>query len=101
MEIYADAISDGNSAVITKQDSEDRLVLNIGNIPPGSTVITQFKIIAPIEVKNEKFCLMIPAAIFPFYQGEPSIEPSARSDIVVVRNCSYRMDVKVLIKDRI
>ena len=40
---------------MTKQDSEDRLVLNIGNIPSGSIVITHFKILAPIEVKNEKF----------------------------------------------
>ena len=84
---------------MTKQDSEDRLVLNLGNIPPRTTVITQFKILAAVEVKNEKFELMIPAAVFPFYHGEPSIEPPARSDIVVVRNCSYRMDVKVVIKD--
>ena len=40
---------------------------------------------------------MIPGAVFPYYNGEPSIESPASS--VVVRNCTYRMDVKVLIKD--
>ena len=67
-EKYADSISKGNAAIFVSDDPENknRIIINMGNIPPKEEVIFTSEFLHLIEAKSYEFELLIN---FPIFDG--------------------------------
>mmetsp|Transcript_11022 Transcript_11022/g.11068 ORF Transcript_11022/g.11068 Transcript_11022/m.11068 type:complete len:197 (+) Transcript_11022:74-664(+) len=99
-EIYQDAISEGNTAVMAKSKSPDRMVVNVGNVAPGAEVRIQFKFSAPIATELDFWRLYIPAsltpkALAPSISDQEEVQQLAQFPLVRAKNCTYRIGMSI------
>jgi von Willebrand factor A domain-containing protein 5 len=65
LETYQDAISEGNTAVIGKMETVDRMNILIGNLQPGECVSTEIVLTFQLAADEDKWKLAIPAGFIP------------------------------------
>eukprot|EP00358_Blepharisma_japonicum_P000490 CAMPEP_0202947418 /NCGR_PEP_ID=MMETSP1395-20130829/11580_1 /ASSEMBLY_ACC=CAM_ASM_000871 /TAXON_ID=5961 /ORGANISM="Blepharisma japonicum, Strain Stock R1072" /LENGTH=752 /DNA_ID=CAMNT_0049648657 /DNA_START=120 /DNA_END=2378 /DNA_ORIENTATION=+ len=96
-EMYQDAISEGNTAVMTKSDTPDKMVVNVGNVAPGAEIRIEFKFTTPISTELDFWKLYIPTTLTPKAQLQPNsipveeIKQETQFTIVNARDCTYRI----------
>ncbi|CAG9313321.1 unnamed protein product [Blepharisma stoltei] len=100
-EMYQDAISEGNTAVMTKSDTPDKMVVNVGNIAPGAEIRIEFKFTTPISTELDFWKLYIPTTLTPKAQLQPNsipleeIKQETQFTVVNARNCTYRIGMSI------
>ena len=60
-EMYQDAISEGNLAIISNSDSPQRMCIVVGNLAPQESLRTEFILTAPLITEDCFWKLLIPA----------------------------------------
>lgn len=72
-ERYSDAIASGNQAVMSRMETEDKTVLNVGNIAPKSKVKVTFMLIHPVECEGKDWLFVLPALLLPLFNLSQSL----------------------------
>ena len=64
-ELYQDAISGGNTAVLSKSDSPDEMTIFLGNLAPNESIKAEFTLAAPLSSEESFWKLQIPTGFIP------------------------------------
>ena len=64
-EMYQDALSEGNSAVMSKSESSEKMTIFIGNLGPQESIRAEFTLVAPLSTNESFWNLNIPAGFIP------------------------------------
>ena len=101
---YADAVSDGNVAVLGIINTQGNIVISVGNIPGKSRIKVRFSIIQPVECSGNKWVLRLPAVLFPVIntelealEEEISVEDRGIT-YIYPEHCSYRLYYEISIE---
>lgn len=100
-EMYADAISEGNTAVMAKTDSPDRMVVNIGYVAPSAEIRVEFSISTPLTTELEFWKLYIPTCLTPKSYKTPNSQSfdysteNIRFPVVSAKNCTYKIGMSI------
>lgn len=105
---YSDAIASGDQAVMGRMETEDRMVLNVGNMAPKSKVKVTFTLVHPVKCEGKDWSFLLPAALIPLFDLGKSLEslgiaededdPSPTA-LTFVRpsNCTYKLGFRLVI----
>jgi len=109
---YSDAIASGDQAVMGRMETEDRMVLNVGNMAPKSKVKVMFTLVHPVRCEGKDWSFVLPAALLPLFDLGRSLEavgivededdPSP-TPISFVRpiNCTYKLHFSLSIQSSV
>ena len=64
---YSDAIASGDQAVMGRMETEDRMVLHVGNMAPKSKVKVTFTLVHPVKCEGKNWSFVLPAALLPLF----------------------------------
>jgi hypothetical protein len=99
---YNQAITSGHSAVLARTNEPDRMILNIGNLPPNGRAKVTVIYTSPLTVVNEQWKFFIPVAMTPLYNLDSSFEDqdSEVTDLTLVKaeNCPYTIGFTIQIQ---
>lgn len=96
---YSQAISAGHSVILARTNEPDKMILNIGNLPPNSRARVTIQYASPLSVMNEQWKFFIPVAITPLYHLDHHFDIEDREEtdfpIVGARGCPYSIGFTV------
>jgi uncharacterized protein YegL len=99
---YNRAIGGGHTAVLARTNEPDKMILNIGNLPPNSRAKVTVVYTSPLSVVNEQWKFFIPVAMTPLYNQDYHFrDPDSEvTDFPVVRaeNCPYTIGFTIQIE---
>ena len=107
-EAYTDAISEGNQAVLGRMETEDRMVLSVGNVAVKSRVVVTFRLVQPVRCEGKEWMFTLPATLLPLYNLGTALEAQGidtDEDVpdpvpltfVRPKDCSYRLHFSLTI----
>ena len=103
---YVDSISSGNAAIFVSHDPEDenKIIINMGNLPPKTGIIFISNFISPIETSNNSFELEIFRNLPIFTGNEGKIYQNSKMDgeiIIKSNNEIVNISKNILFKNLI
>ena len=82
-EIYQDALSQGNSAYLSKQEDSKSMTIHIGNIRPSEALQIEIAIVSPLIVEDKFWKLIIPTDFIPYEHFSNSLTNSFKFEIEI------------------
>jgi von Willebrand factor type A domain/Vault protein inter-alpha-trypsin domain len=64
-EMYQDALSEGNTAIMSKLETQDKMTVIIGNIGPSQSIKTEFTMVFPLASDSCDWKLPLPSGFIP------------------------------------
>ena len=100
---YADSVASGNAAIFVSDDpeNENRIIINMGNIPSNNEVIFIAEFIQPIEVSQQyEFELFKNLPIFQGQDGEIFQNSEMKGKInIITKNDIIKVEKKILLEN--
>ena len=75
---YQKALSEGRQAALLEPIADDLFHINVANIPPNATLMTELKLVQPVSHEGRNYRLQLPTTLTPRYQPLYRAESSYR-----------------------
>lgn len=72
-EMYQDAISEGNTGIISKLENREKITILIGNIGSSQSIKVEFVMIFPLYSDSSDWKLCLPFGFIPISDGESNL----------------------------
>ena len=106
---YSDAIASGDQAVMGRMETEDRMVIHVGNMAPKSQVKVMFTLVHPVKCEGKVWSFVLPAALLPLFNLGNSLASLGINEIEDVptptplafvrpSECTYTMHFRLTIQ---
>jgi uncharacterized protein YegL len=99
---YNQAIASGHSAVLARTNEPDKMILNIGNLPPNGRAKVTVTYTSPLSVVNEQWKFLIPVAITPLYNLDYHFGDQDREatdfPVISAESCPYSIGFTIQIE---
>ncbi len=72
---FEEAILEGRTAALLEQDRSSLFTQEIGNIPPGATVVAEISVEQPLAWQQGKWVWRFPTVVAPRFLGTKTVDP--------------------------